>query len=191
MLLLMASACSLTWIVLSIAVMGKNCSKYGSRALKIQQNFHVLLVGRIEAGEIPVLWLISLTETSFSSAKNVTYACSSALKARVKTLHRKWNSQTLTIDHLNQERQTSWFSLHQLLCCHLFAINYLLLFFLTLFDKEITPVPVVKDLGVLLDTRLGYNQHITETASKCLFKLYQINRIKHLLDRKTLLLVIN
>ena len=31
----------------------------------------------------------------------------------------------------------------------------------------------------------------TETASKCLFKLYQINRIKHLLDRKTLLLVIN
>ena len=56
---------------------------------------------------------------------------------------------------------------------------------------EIKPVPVVKDLGVLLDTCLSYNQHITETASKCLFKLYQINRIKHLLDRKTLLLVIN
>ena len=52
-------------------------------------------------------------------------------------------------------------------------------------------MPVVKDLGVLLDTRLSYNQHITETASKCLFKLYQINRIKHLLDRKTLLLAIN
>ena len=64
-------------------------------------------------------------------------------------------------------------------------------FSITLFDKEITPVPVVKDLGVLLDTRLSYNQHITEIASKCLFKLYQINRIKHLLDRKTLLLVIN
>ena len=52
-------------------------------------------------------------------------------------------------------------------------------------------MPVVKDLGVLLDTHLSYNQHITEIASKCLFKLYQINRIKHLLDRKTLLLVIN
>ena len=64
-------------------------------------------------------------------------------------------------------------------------------FSITLFDKEITPVPVVKDLGVPLDTRLSYNQHITEIASKCLFKLYQINRIKHLLDRKTLLLVIN
>jgi len=58
-------------------------------------------------------------------------------------------------------------------------------------DKELTPVPVVKDLGVLLDTCLSYNKHITKTASNCLFKLQQINRIKHLLDRKMLLLVIN
>ena len=64
-------------------------------------------------------------------------------------------------------------------------------FSVTLFDKEITPVPVVKDLGVFLHTCVSYNEHITETASNCLFKLYQINRIKHLLDRKTLLLVIN
>ena len=64
-------------------------------------------------------------------------------------------------------------------------------FSVTLFDKELTPVPVVKDLGVLLDTRLSYNEHIIKTASNCLFKLKQINRIKHLLDRKTLLLVIN
>ena len=64
-------------------------------------------------------------------------------------------------------------------------------FSLTLFDKELTSVPVVKDLGVLLDTCLSYNEHITKIASNCLFKLQQINRIKHLLDRKTLLLVIN
>ena len=64
-------------------------------------------------------------------------------------------------------------------------------FSITLFDKELIPVPVVKDLGVLLDTRLSYNEHITKTTSNCLFKLKQINRIKHLLDRKTLLLVIN
>ena len=64
-------------------------------------------------------------------------------------------------------------------------------FSITLFDKELTPVPVVKDLGVLLDTCLSYNEHITNTASNCLLKLKQINRIKHLLDRKTLLLVIN
>lgn len=64
-------------------------------------------------------------------------------------------------------------------------------FSITLFDKELTPVPGVKDLGALLDTCLSYNEHITKTASNCLFKLMQINRIKHLLDRKTLLLVVN
>ena len=61
----------------------------------------------------------------------------------------------------------------------------------TLFDKELTHVPVVKDLGVFLNTHLSYNEHITKTALNCLFKLKQINRIKHLLDKKTLLLVIN
>ena len=64
-------------------------------------------------------------------------------------------------------------------------------FSITLFDKELTPVPVVKDLGVLLDTCLSYNEHISKTASNFLFKLKQIDRINHLLDRKTLLLEIN
>ena len=40
-------------------------------------------------------------------------------------------------------------------------------------------------------TCLSYNEHIIKTASNCLFKLRQINRIKHLLNSKTLLLVIN
>ena len=44
---------------------------------------------------------------------------------------------------------------------------------------------------VLLDTCLSYNEHITKTASNCLFKLQQIRRIKHLLDRKTLFSFIN
>ena len=64
-------------------------------------------------------------------------------------------------------------------------------FSITLFDKELTPVPVVKDLGVLLGTCSSYNEHITMTASNCLIKLKKISIIKHLLDRKTLLLVIN
>ena len=64
-------------------------------------------------------------------------------------------------------------------------------FNIRLLDKELTPVPVVKDLGVHLDACLSYNEHITKTVSNCLLKLKQINRIKHLLDRKTLLLVMN
>ena len=115
MLLLMTSACSLTLIVLAISFyLWENYSKYGSHTLKIQQTFHVLFVGRIVAGEIPIFRLVSVTETSFLSSKNVMFscmACSSALKARVKTLHGKWNSQTFSIGYLNQVvRQTNRFS---------------------------------------------------------------------------------
>ena len=62
-------------------------------------------------------------------------------------------------------------------------------FSITLLDKDLTPVPVVR--GVHRDACLSYNEHITKTVSNCLLKLKQINRIKHLLDRKTLLLVMN
>ena len=44
------------------------------------------------------------------------------------------------------------------------------------------------DLGIHLDECLSYNEHITKTVLNCLLKLKQINRIKYLLDGKTLLL---
>ena len=51
-------------------------------------------------------------------------------------------------------------------------------FSVTLLNRDLTPVPVVRDLGVRLDACLSYNEHITETVSNCLLKLKQINRIK-------------
>ena len=60
-----------------------------------------------------------------------------------------------------------------------------------LLGKEIKPVPIAKDLGVTIDAHLKYNAHVTETVSSCMFRLIRINRIKHLLDKKTLLLLIN
>lgn len=62
---------------------------------------------------------------------------------------------------------------------------------ISLLGKEITPVSVAKDLGVLIDQSLTYNDHVAKTTSNCLFKLKQISRIKHLLDRNSLLLVMN
>ena len=53
------------------------------------------------------------------------------------------------------------------------------------------PVPVVKDLGVITDSSPTYNKHVTKTVPDCMHRLIRINRIKHLLDRKTLLLLIN
>jgi hypothetical protein len=55
--------------------------------------------------------------------------------------------------------------------------------------KVINPVPVVKDLGVSIDCYLNYNENTKELVSNCMFKLSRINRIKHLLDRKTILLL--
>ena len=62
---------------------------------------------------------------------------------------------------------------------------------ISILGKEITPVPVARDLGVFIDQNLTYDEHLTQTAAKCLCKLVQINRIKHLLDKETLLLLIN
>ena len=51
-------------------------------------------------------------------------------------------------------------------------------------------VTVAKDLGVHIDCHLIFNEHITETASDCMFKQTRVNRIKHLL-KKTLIYLIN
>ena len=48
---------------------------------------------------------------------------------------------------------------------------------------QIKPVIVAKDLGVYIGY-LIFNEHITKTASDCMFKLMRVNRIKHLLDKK-------
>ena len=44
---------------------------------------------------------------------------------------------------------------------------------------------------MLLDPHLSYNNHIIKTVSSCMSRLRQINRVKHVLDRRTLLIVMN
>ena len=56
---------------------------------------------------------------------------------------------------------------------------------------QIKPVTVAKDLGVYTDCPLNFNEHITKTASDCMFKLTRGNRIKHLFNKKTLIYLIN
>ena len=66
----------------------------------------------------------------------------------------------------------------------------LLYYFITLLSKEIYPVSSAKDLGIILDKSLIYDGHITEVVSKCVAALCQINRVKHLLDKKTIVTLI-
>ena len=57
--------------------------------------------------------------------------------------------------------------------------------------NEITPSTFAKDLGIYIDQSLTYSEGIAKTVSTCLHKLVQINRIKHLLDKKTILLLMS
>ena len=58
-----------------------------------------------------------------------------------------------------------------------------------LLGKEVKPSIV--DLGVHIDCHLNYNEHIAKTVSTCTYMFRRVNRIKHLLDSKTLVFLMN
>ena len=64
-------------------------------------------------------------------------------------------------------------------------------FRLSLLEKELEPVTVARDLGVMLDANLTFNEHIVSTASSCMSRLGQFNRVKHFFDKNTLIIIIN
>ena len=64
-------------------------------------------------------------------------------------------------------------------------------FRLSLLGKDISPVQSAKDLGEILDSNLTFDNHIKTTVSECIAHLAQISRVKHSLDRTSLVTVIN
>lgn len=62
---------------------------------------------------------------------------------------------------------------------------------LSFLGEEITPVSSAKDLGIILDSNLTYDNHINELTSSCMSKLCQINRVKDSFDKDTLHLIIS
>jgi len=63
--------------------------------------------------------------------------------------------------------------------------------FLPFMGKDIVPPDTAKDLGVILDSNLTYNEHIIKTASSCMSRLSQINRVKHVFEKRAFLMIIN
>ena len=64
-------------------------------------------------------------------------------------------------------------------------------FRLSVLVKELIPVHVVKDLGVTFDSSLTFHEHIVKIVSSCFSGLAQINRVKHVFDRSTLITIIS
>ena len=52
----------------------------------------------------------------------------------------------------------------------------------SLLRKELAPAKEAKDLGVILNSNLTFSQHILSTVSSCMFRLGQINWVKHAFD---------
>ncbi len=61
---------------------------------------------------------------------------------------------------------------------------------LNFLGKRLHPIFTAKDLGVVLDSHLKCDTHISKLVSSCLSKLCQMNRIRHLLVREILSYVV-
>ena len=57
--------------------------------------------------------------------------------------------------------------------------------------REPVPEQTAKDLGVILDTKLTYDEHITRAISSCMSCLIQISHTKHVYDKRTPLTTMN
>ena len=64
-------------------------------------------------------------------------------------------------------------------------------FRLTLLGKDLEPTETVKDLGVIFDKNLTFNEHVIKTVSSCMSTLGQISRVKHAFRRDILITIIN
>ena len=60
-----------------------------------------------------------------------------------------------------------------------------------LLGKQLTPVPSAKDLGIIIDSNLSYDEHIVHLVSSCITSLCRINRVKHLFSSKSRTTIIN
>ena len=56
-------------------------------------------------------------------------------------------------------------------------------FHITILGEIITPVAVAKDLGMILDSCLSYDEHIASVVSSYIAGLGQINKVKHIFAR--------
>ena len=60
----------------------------------------------------------------------------------------------------------------------------------TILGKTVQPVQNAKDLGLIMDPSLSFDEHIKQSVSSCMKKLHQINRVKNLFRQSTLEMIV-
>lgn len=58
-------------------------------------------------------------------------------------------------------------------------------------DDVIEPVPVVRDLGVFLDSELSLKKHVSKVASMCYFHLRRLKPIRRILGKQITISLVN
>ena len=64
-------------------------------------------------------------------------------------------------------------------------------FHISLLGKEVFPSETVKDLAVIIDPYLDFNEYTIKVTSSCMSILGQINRVKHVFDKELLISIIH
>ena len=57
--------------------------------------------------------------------------------------------------------------------------------------QHLTPVSSVKDLGVILESNLTFNEHVHTLTSSLVSILFQISRVRHLFSKSVLTTILN
>lgn len=64
-------------------------------------------------------------------------------------------------------------------------------FQISLLGKVMVPASTARDLGVVLDPNLSFDDNITKTVSSCMESLGQINCVSHIFNQPILITVVN
>ena len=57
--------------------------------------------------------------------------------------------------------------------------------------QNLAPVPLVKDLGIILDSNLTFNEHVNTLTSSLISTLCQISKVRHLFSKSLLFTILN
>ena len=58
-------------------------------------------------------------------------------------------------------------------------------------SQNLAPVPGIKDLGIILDSNLTFNEHVNTLTSSLISTLYQISKVGHLFSKSVPFTILN